>query len=160
MRFSYLLVSLALAACSPAQDAPPERQEANPPASTPRPRAALLPEDIEGGALKGELACSFSESANGPPLLLARADVRDDSIADGLLKLGSSVLALRSAEGGGFNALTDGARFASGDLAATVTVTSPEPLGEGESPPRAARLTLETGAVPPDRIEGLWTCGP
>ena len=110
--------------------------------------------------LEGELACSFGEGENAAPLLLAKADVRDDSIAEGLLRIGLSTVALRAAEAGGFNALTDGARFTSGDLTATVAVTSPEPLGEGESPPRAATLTVESAALAPDRIEGRWTCGP
>jgi len=160
MRFPFPCAALLLAACSPAEDAPPEEEQASLPAPPARPRTALLPEDIEGAALAGELACAFSEGENAAPLLFARADVRADSTAEGVLKLGPSVVTLRAAEAGGFNALTHGGRFTSGDLTATVAVTSPEPLGDGESPPRAATLTIESAALAPDRIEGRWTCGP
>lgn len=162
MRLSFLCVPLALAACSPSAEpeAPEETQATSAPAPIARPRAALSPEDIEGAALTGELGCSFNEGEGDAPLLVAMADVRDEAIAEGVLKLGPSALSLRADAPGGFNALVDGARFTSGDLTAAIAVTSPKPLGGGESPPRAATLTLESEALAPQQIEGRWTCGP
>lgn len=130
------------------------------PASEARARPALLPKDIEAANLQGELGCSFAEYETDAPLLVAMADVRDGATADGVMKLGPSTLRLSAAEPGGFNAMVDGERFISGDLTATVAVTSDEPVGGGESPPRRATLTLESAAFAPQRIEGLWTCGP
>ena len=137
---------------------PEEAATPAPPSTSARP--ALLPEDIEGAALSGELGCSFNEGASGLPLLVAMADVRDEARAEGVLRIGLSTVRLRAEETGGFNALIDGERFTSGDLTATVAVVSSEPLGEGESPPRAATLTLASDPLRAQRIEGRWTCGP
>ena len=152
-------LAFAAAACSPAADGEPaaEPDNAVPSAET---RQALAAADIEAAALAGELGCAFAEEAARAPLLVATANVRDEARADGLVQVGGSAVRLNGAESGGFNALLDGARFIAGDLVATVAVTSPEPLGEGESPPRAATLTLESPASASDRIAGQWTCGP
>jgi len=151
-----------LAACSPAADQEAPMAEGTQPAqqSVSRPRPALLPEDIEAAALGGELGCSFAEQDAAAPLLVAMADVRDAATADGVMKLGPSTARLRAAEPGGFNAMVDGERFISGDLTATVAITSAEPLGGGESPPRSATLTLESAAFAPQQVTGQWTCGP
>jgi hypothetical protein len=161
MKFHATFLILALAACSPAA----EEEEAQVPAATGAPapappRATLTAEDIEGARLAGELSCAFSERGMRAPLLVASADVDDAAHAEGVLKLGPSAVRLKSDAAGGFNALVAGARFTSGDLTAKLAVTSPEPLGEGESPPRAAVLELGSEALGTQRIEGEWTCGP
>ena len=159
-RFTFGLV-LTLAACSPAAD---EEEKTAPladvAATAAAPRAALTAEDVEGARLAGELSCAFTERGMREPLLVASADVDDAARPQGVLKLGGSTLRLEPAGAGGFNAMVGGARFTSGDLTANIAVTSPEPLGEGESPPLAAVLELGSPATGMQRIEGEWTCGP
>lgn len=170
MRHTPLLaaaVALALAGCSdesPEKDdgisaAPATRAPPDPALAAHGVRQALAPEDIEGAALAGELACSFAEDGAEGPLLVAMADVTDAARAEGVLKLGPSTLRLGAAEAGGFNAMVHGARFTSGDLDARVVVTSDRPAGGGESPPLPARLEI-AGPAGTQQIEGEWTCGP
>ena len=66
------------------------------PGSRRRLRQALTAEDIEGAALTGELACSFSEPGAEAALLVAMADVTDEARAEGVLRLGPSALRLRA----------------------------------------------------------------
>jgi hypothetical protein len=160
-RYTFGLL-LTLAACSPAAD---EEEKTAPPAdvaatAAAAPRAALTAEDVEAAQLAGELSCAFTERGMREPLLVASADVDDAARPQGVLKLGASTLRLDPAGAGGFNAMVEGARFTSGDLTANIAVTSPEPLGEGESPPLAAVLELGSPATGMQRIEGEWTCGP
>lgn len=160
-------VALVLAGCSesssekeadvaaePATRAPPDAALA-----AQQIREPLVPEDIEGAALTGELACSFTQRGGTGPLLVAMADVTDTARAEGIFKLGPSALRLRGAEAGGFNAMVHGARFISGDLEARVVVTSDTPTGGGESPPLPARLEIGSPAGT-QQIDGEWTCGP
>jgi hypothetical protein len=159
----YLAAALAaaLAACSPAAEDEPAAEASEPVAAAPTaPRAALSAEDIEGAVLTGELSCAFVERGVRAPLLVASADVDDAARPVGVLKLGSSTIKLESAAAGGFNAMVDGARFASGDLTAAVSVTSLEPLDDSESPPLAAVLELGSAALGTQRIAGEWSCGP
>ena len=160
-------LALALAGCS---DDSPETDEGLSAASSTRAppdpalatreiRQALAPEEIEGAALAGELACSFVEDGAEGPLLVAMADVVDAARAEGVLKLGPATVRLRAAEAGGFNAMVHGARFTSGDLEARVQVISDTPTGGGESPPLPARLEI-VGPAGAQQIEGEWTCGP
>jgi len=150
---------LFLAACSDEPEPEAPAPTATPPVAR-APTATLLPEDVEGAQLSGELACSFSEAGETNPVLIARADVVDGAHAEGLVKLGPSAVRLRSEQAGGFNALVQGATFTGGDLRAQVTVTSDEASGGGESPPRPATLELGASGLEPQRIEGQWTCGP
>jgi len=164
-------VALALAGCSQdayendaaatgasegsaATRAPPDPALAVPPI-----RQSLVAEDIEGAALTGELACSFSQRGAEGALLVAMADVTDAAHAEGVLKLGPSTVRLRATQAGGFNAMVHGARFASGDLTARVVVTSQTPTGGGEAPPLPARLEVGSPAGS-QLIDGEWACGP
>jgi hypothetical protein len=159
-RFAVCLAA-ALAACSPAADGEPAAEASEPVTAVPTaPRAALSADDIEGARLTGELSCAFVERGVRAPLLVASADVDDAARPVGVLKLGFSMLKLESAAAGGFNAMVEGARFASGDLTAAVTVTSPEPLDDSEAPPLAAVLELGSAALGTQRIVGEWSCGP
>jgi len=159
-------VALALAACSddsaekpvdPAVEA--TRPPPDPALAPPQARQALLAEDIAGAALAGELSCAFVERGAANPLLVASADVIDSARAEGVLRLGPSVLRLRGAATGGFNAMVYGALFTSGELEARVTVTSRTPTGDGESPPLPARLEIDSPAGL-QQVEGEWICGP
>jgi hypothetical protein len=160
-------IAFALAGCSPdsaekggeraadqATRAPPDPVLAAPPL-----RPALAAEDIEGAALAGELACSFTQPGAQGPLLVAMADVTDAARAEGVLRLGPSTLRLRAAEAGGFNAMVHGARFTSGDLQARVVITSETPRDDSESPPLPARLEIGSPAGS-QQIDGEWACGP
>ena len=160
-------IALALAGCSPdsaekdgeaaagqATRAPPD-----PALAASQFRPALAAEDIEGAALAGELACSFTQRGAEGPLLVAMADVTDEARAEGVLRLGPSTLRLRAAEAGGFNAMVSGARFTSGELKARVVVTSETPLDDSESPPLPARLEIASPAGT-QLIDGDWACGP
>ena len=158
------LAIAALAACSPpADEKSAETRVSGGPAGTPAPptapRETLLAEDVEGAGLGGELSCAFTQTGGQDPLLVAAADVDDTAIAQGVLKLGPSVLRVRAAEPGGFNAMVYGASFLSGDLAARVVVTSRQPLADGESPPLPARLVIGSEAGSQE-VAGEWTCGP
>ena len=153
-----------LAGCSdqtPAEDtaASPTRGPPDASLAAPQIREALTAEDVEGAALTGELACAFTQAGAAGPLLVAMADVTDEARAAGVLRLGPSTLRLRAAETGGFNAMVEGARFTSGDLDARVTVTSPTPMDDSESPPLPARLEIGSPAGT-QRIDGDWACGP
>ena len=165
-------IAFALAGCSddfPEKDTDPAAGASASAAATRAPpdsalaarqvRPALVAEDIEGAALTGELACSFTQGGADGPLLVAMADVTDAARAEGVLKLGPSTLRLRSARTGGFNAMVHGARFTSGDLEARVVVTSQTPTDDSESPPLPARLEIGSPAGT-QRIDGEWTCGP
>ncbi len=158
------LLALALAACSPEGEdepaAPPSAPAPTATAARPAPPlTALTAEDVEGAALTGELACAFTETGQDDPLLVAMADVLDEAVAEGVLKLGPTPLRLKAAEPGGFNAMVYGASFVSGDLAARVEVTSRDAIGGGEAPPLPA--TLEIGSqAGTQRVEGSWACGP
>ena len=151
---------LALAACSPAADEEKKDAAAVPEATVAAPRPALMAGDVEGAQLAGELSCAFTERGMRAPLLVASADVDDAARPQGVLKLGSSTLRLKSAGAGGFNAMVRGASFSSGDLTAKVTVTSDKPLDDSEAPPLAAVLEMGSAALGMQRIEGEWTCGP
>jgi len=160
-------LALVLAGCSPdsteadgqsaAGQAPRAAPDSALAASQARP--ALATEDIEGAALAGELACSFSQRGAAGPLLVAMADVTDEARAEGVLRLGPSTLRLRGAGTGGFNAMVHGARFTSGDLEAQVVVTSRTPTDDGEAPPLPARLEIGSPAGA-QQIDGEWACGP
>ncbi len=164
MRFrtlSFAAVALALAGCSP--DSADKDADAKAAATRAPPAEAvhetLAAGDVEGGALTGELACSFTERGAEAPMLIAMADVANDARAEGVLKLGPSVLRVSADKLGGFNAMVNGARFLSGDLEARVVVISGAPLDASESPPLPARLEIATDAGA-QRIDGEWTCGP
>ena len=165
--FAVVAAALALAGCSEdsagndgrAAAAPATRAPPDPALAAARVRPTLLTEDIAGAALIGELACSFTQREAEDPLLVALADVFDDARAEGVLRLGPSVLRLRASEAGGFNGMVRGARFTSGDLTARVVVTSETPTGGGESPPLPARLEIASPAGS-QQIDGEWTCGP
>jgi len=159
-------LALALAGCS--DDSPekgadpaaaPTRAPPDPALAAQQIREPLVAEDIAGAALAGELSCSFAQAGAEGPLLVAQADVTDQARAAGVLKLGPSTLRLRGAGTGGFNAMVHGARFTSGDLEASVAVTSQTPLDDSESPPLPARLAITTPAGT-EQIDGEWTCGP
>jgi hypothetical protein len=159
-------IAFALAGCSPdpaekdgeaAADQAPRAPDPALAASQLRP--ALAAEDIEGAALAGELACSFTQSGAEGPLLVAMADVTDEARAEGALRLGPSTLRLRADEVGGFNAMVHGARFTSGDLQARVAVTSQTPTDDSEAPPLPARLEIRSPAGT-QQIDGEWACGP
>ena len=156
-------LALALAGCSegsPEDDtAASPTPAADPALAAPQPRPTLSVEDVEAQALTGELACAFTEGNEEGPLLVAMADVTDEARAEGVLKLGPSTLRLRAAETGGFNAMVEGARFTSGDLEASVAVTSQTPLDDSESPPLPARLAI-TSPAGTEQVDGEWTCGP
>ena len=165
-------VAFALAGCSPdsaEKDSEPAtdpsasagamRAAPDPVLAAPQVRPALVAEDIEGAALAGELACSFTQLGAEGPLLVAMADVTDAARAEGVLKLGPSTLRLRGSEAGGFNAMVRGARFTSGDLEARVVVTSQTPTDDSESPPLPARLEIASPAGS-QQVGGEWTCGP
>lgn len=117
----------------------------------------LTAADIEGASLAGELACAFSTTPGGVPLLLARSDVASDVPARGLVKVGDYVEPV--AAPGGFDGILRGAKFSGAGKVVLVEPTGPATAG-GESPPRPATLTYHRADGARRTFAGQWQCGP
>jgi hypothetical protein len=121
----------------------------------------LTAADLSDITLVGELACSFSESAGGPALLLARGDVADaDGRASFAVKIGSYVEQGLALQDGGYDAMLDGGRFGTRGLVLTVRNVGTAASGGGESPPRTAELLAQRADGAERVFAGFWTCGP
>ena len=118
--------------------------------------APLSAEDIDGAALTGELACSFS-IGDAAPLLLAMGDVALKEPSRGVVKLGDSVEGV--AASGGFDAMLKGAQFAGAGKTIRIALTGPA-TGTGESPPAPATLTYDRADGARLSYTGQWQCGP
>lgn len=112
--------------------------------------------DIEGAALAGELACSFS-AGDAPPLLLAKGDVASTEPARGVVKVGDYVEPV--AAPGGFDAMPGGAQFSGAGKTIRIALTGAATAG-GESPPRPATLTYDRADGARRTWSGQWRCGP
>jgi len=117
----------------------------------------LTAADIEGASLAGELACAFSTTPGGAPLLLARGDVASDAPARGVVKVGDYVEPV--AAPGGFDGMLRGAKFSGAGKVVLVEPTGPATTG-GESPPRPATLTYHRADGARRTFAGQWQCGP
>jgi hypothetical protein len=118
--------------------------------------ASLSAEDIDGAALTGELACSFS-IGDAAPLLLAMGDVASKEPSRGVVKVGDSVEGV--AAPGGFDAMLKGAQFAGAGKTIRIALTGPA-TGIGESPPAPATLTYDRADGARRSFTGQWQCGP
>ncbi|KHL24696.1 hypothetical protein PK98_12190 [Croceibacterium mercuriale] len=121
----------------------------------------LTAADLSGITLAGELACSFSQSAGGPSLMLARGDVADAAgRASFAVKIGSYVEQGLALQDGGYDAMLDGGRFGTRGLTLTVRKVGAAARSGGESPPRTAELLAQRGDGAERVFAGFWTCGP
>lgn len=121
----------------------------------------LTAADLSDITLGGELACSFSASAGGPALLLARGDVADaGGRASFAVKIGSYVEQGLALEDGGYDAMLDGGRFGTKGLVLTVRNVGAVAHDTGESPPRTAELLAQRADGAERVFAGFWNCGP
>lgn len=154
-----LLVS-ALAGCS-AEEEPPQSEAVLPTPPTDSAASArlapLTETDITEARLPGELVCTFS--AKGDVYLYAAADVASKAGAQGVAKLGDSVVAIQAP--GGFDGMLHGATFKGDQLAIEIKLTGAAlGGGGGESPHHAATATYLLKDNPSRTLEGRWQCGP
>lgn len=158
-----------LAGCSPAEEAAAEQPATEESAAPAAPSAGtvggdgsdiqldeLTQGDIEGAALSGELACSFS-TGDGAPILFATGIVASDEPAQGVVKVSGYVE--RIAAPGGFNGITDDPTFTGQGKTIEIALTGPA-SGGGESPPRPADLTYQRADGASSTLSGRWQCGP
>lgn len=117
----------------------------------------LTAEDIDGAALEGELACSFSATADEPPLLFASGNVASGDPSRGVVKVAGYVELVAAA--GGFDAMLRGTRFSGAGKVILVELTGPA-TGGGESPPNPATLTYQRADGAERMFAGQWQCGP
>ncbi len=117
----------------------------------------LLPADLDGVKLPGELACSFTIEGAQQPLLLARGDVASPAPALGAVKVAGYVEEIAAL--GGYDAMAAGTIFSGKGKTIEIAFTGPA-TGGGESPPRPATLAFDRADGARRIIAGLWTCGP
>jgi len=124
--------------------------------------SGLTATDLAQVTLQGELACSFTQGAGGPALLIARGDVADgDGRASFAVKIGDYVQQGTALEDGGYDGMLDGARFGTQGMTLTVRDVSDVPAQPGgESPPHGAELLAQRADGAERSFAGLWTCGP
>ncbi|MBJ6979426.1 hypothetical protein [Luteimonas sp. MC1895] len=114
--------------------------------------------EIDGAALAGELACSFSAGEAGEsPLLLAKGDVASSNPARGVVKVGDHVETV--AVPGGFDAMLHGTRFSGSGKTIDIALTGAA-TGGGESPARPGVLTYLRADGAERTWSGWWQCGP
>jgi hypothetical protein len=121
--------------------------------------SALSAADIDGARLSGELGCSF-EGDPSSVLLIAKGDVASSAAAQGVVKVGDYVEAIINREGGGFDALSDGANFVGKGKTIQIVVGQALPTLGGEAQTRKATLSYQRADGASRRLSGLWTCGP
>ena len=151
----------SLAACGEPAPAPDPA-----PSPTATPTATLAALDLQpmtyeefSGLIEPGLGCSFQTGED--VLLVATAAMQPAEIAQGVAKLDGEPQVLTANEQGGYEALVDGATFASeSGLTLTVTRTSEEGTpGEIETTSWPAELL----ATAPDRADrrytGSYSCG-
>lgn len=183
-RASLVLLAIALAACSDADDQPVATEPVETPAAAPAPgpAAAIAPAapavgtaapttggdgsairlsalsaaEIADADLQGELGCSFS-TTEASPLLIAMGNVASDDPAFGLVRIGDTIE--RIATPGGFDAMLDGATFSGRGTTIRIALTGPA-TGGGESPARPATLTFDRADGAQRVFAGRWACGP
>lgn len=163
---SVVIAVALLAGCSRADEAAAEQPAAEESAAQVAPTASgdgsaiqldeLTQADIEGAALSGELACSFS-TGDGAPILFATGIVASDEPAQGVVKISGYVE--RIAAPGGFNGITDDPTFTGQGKTIGIALTGPA-SGGGESPPRPADLTYQRADGASSTLSGRWQCGP
>jgi hypothetical protein len=119
----------------------------------------LTAADIEGARLSGELGCSY-EGDPSSVLLIAKGDVASSAGAQGVVKVGDYVEAIINREGGGFDALSDGADFVGKGKSIRIVVGQALPTPGGEAQTRKATLHYQRVDGASRRLSGLWTCGP
>jgi hypothetical protein len=121
--------------------------------------SALNAADIEGARLSGELGCSF-EGDPSSILLIAKGDVASSAGAQGVVKVGDYVEAIINREGGGFDALSDGANFVGNGKTIRIVVGQALRAARSEAQTRKATLYYQRADGASRRSSGLWTCGP
>ncbi len=117
---------------------------------------ALQAQDIDAAGLPGELACVFLDG-EGAPLLRAAGNVASEDPAVGIVKLGGVTEMIRAP--GGFDGMLDDPTFSARGLTIAIRVTGAS-IGDGESPPRPATMTLQRADGASRSIDGRWECGP
>ena len=152
-----IAIIASLAACGEPAPAPdPAPSPTAPPAATP---AALdlqpMTYDEFSGLIEPGLGCSFQTGED--VLFVATAAMEPAEIAQGVAKLDGEPQVLTASEQGGYEALVDGATFASDSgLTLTVTRSSEEGTpGEIETTSWPAELL----ATAPDRADRRYTGG-
>lgn len=173
-----ITILLGLAACSPqdAADGSPVAEAApdvsSQPGATPPSAEASEPLDIgvvdaavlASAPLAGELGCSFAPSQGGEALFVGRGDVVETAYAEGLVRIDGQPVKLTMDRTGGYNAMSEGTRFANGDTSVNIVAAGDEPMEETptvamESPIYSASMTIARGDRTV-RIDGFYECGP
>ncbi|SNS31332.1 hypothetical protein [Sphingopyxis indica] len=108
--------------------------------------------------LDGELGCAFTVKGQSAPAFVAKANVGDDQLAAGAVKVGSTVQ--RVAGSGGFGALEKGLEMSGPGLKLTLERASDKPVRtEGEQKIYEAKLNVNRTYGGQQAFEGEWSCG-
>jgi hypothetical protein len=107
--------------------------------------------------LDGELGCSFTVKDQSDPAFIAKANVGDDQLASGAIKVGGRVQ--RVAGSGGFGALEKGLEMSGPGLKAKVEHAAKATRTEGEQKVYDARLSVTRTYGGERSFEGKWSCG-
>ncbi len=108
--------------------------------------------------LDGELGCGFTVKGQSDPAFIAKANVGDDQLASGAVKVGGQVQ--RVAGSGGFGALEKGLEMSGPGLKLTLDHASDKPVRtEGEQKVYDATLTVNRTYGGEGSFEGEWSCG-
>jgi hypothetical protein len=109
-------------------------------------------------ALKGELGCSFTVKGQDGAALVAKADVGDQALTQGAVKIGGRVQ--RVAGSGGFGALEKGMELSGPGLKLTVKPTSETSKKTGtEQTAYPATLLASRTYGGEASFDGEWSCG-
>lgn len=174
--FALATVSLAYACTpsSPVEEEPIEAPATQDPVPIPLPDVTSEPSETIGGdgseimletlrmgdldGLGGELGCSFAETVDADPLLVAKGSVQGDEPNFGRIRNHGFMEHIASA-GRGYDSMVEGAKFSGKGL--TLTITTGEEVETGnESNQLSASLLVQRADGAERMIEGVWTCGP
>jgi hypothetical protein len=110
--------------------------------------------------LKGELRCSFTDS-DDRVLLLGAGFVADKGAPTGVIRISGEAVPMNGEKGGGFEALTAGPQFTSGEGATAQIDRAAKNLDDGEGSKWEASLTVAAqGGESKTFEDGFWSCGP
>lgn len=120
----------------------------------------LREQDVEG--LRGELACAFNASDSGETLLVARADVSEDSRAMAAVNNNGFGQQLFGEQLGGFSQIEPtGGTFAGEGLVIVIDLGADALDGpETEQTEQSATMTVNRADGATRAYDGLWVCGP
>ena len=147
----------------------PEPFQSPPPDPPQTARSALEPQPMKlaewrGAELKGELGCGFARNVGDLPLLFAASFVDKTATSDAAMKFDGRVVSLKTESKGGFDALSQGARFAGSSGLFANVVKAGKRIAEtphvAEESPRYPALLVVTRGGQELSIDGFWECGP